>query len=134
MKKVLIKAIGAIHISHNLSLMQQQLWNLLLHHAYPELLERDEHRISIGELKKFIGTQNDPYMKQAILSLGIELPFNILNRDKNNEWGTFKLLDKIELSRGIITYSFDKRLRRLLYKPDTYSYVNLDIEKKFKSK
>ena len=39
--KEVIKATGAIHIAHDLTLLQQQTWNVLLAHAFPNLENQD---------------------------------------------------------------------------------------------
>ena len=68
---LLIKASGIIHITHKLSLMQHQLWNLLLVYAYPDLNKKIKHKIPLSLIKSYLGyTRNDNHIKNALYGLG----------------------------------------------------------------
>lgn len=131
---ILIKASGAIHISHKLTLIQQQLWNYLLKYAFSEILEKEEHTIEVSLLRSYLDTRNEEHIAQALSGLGIKVHYNILGKDNKNKWGFINLLEYAEVENGICTYSYSAKLRQLLHNPTFYTKINLLIQKKFDSK
>lgn len=60
--------------------------------------------------------------------------FNILDKDKEQEWGKFALLETVEFEDGVCKYSYDPRLQKLLYEPKLFTKIDLSIQNKFRSK
>jgi plasmid replication initiation protein len=132
---VLIKASAAVHIAHNLSLAQQQVWNYLIKAAESELTTKQEHSIELNQLRTYFGnTKNDEYLVQTLCGLNIRVLYNILGKDKKNKTGFLTLLESVEIENGICTYAFSKKLIELLDNPTFYAKINLLIQKKFDSK
>ena len=82
-----IKASGAIHVSHRITLVQQQLWNILLAYSFYNFDKHDEYEITLKELSEHI-----PYslfkldkIKEDLRTLGrTQVEYNILNKDKQS--------------------------------------------------
>lgn len=130
-----IKPSPAIHIQNKLTLLQRRAWNVLLANAYNELPNRDIHTINITELAAKIGVQNNQtYLKEALESLvDCTVKWNILEKDKEVEWGVASLLANAKIRDGICTYSFAPELRYKLYNPRIYAKLNLRLQNKFRS-
>ena len=129
-----IKASGCIHISHKLSLVQQQLWNLLLSKAYNDLLVKKEHVLPVAVICSYLGnTRNHKHLKRLLAGLDVQVYYNILNKD-SNKWGFFSLLAYAEIENGLCRYAFVEEIRSLLYNPKFYAKVSLLIQKRFRSK
>ena len=136
-KNEMIKASGAIHIRHSVTLMQQKLWNILLANAFPDLGDVQKFSISIEKLLAFIPykTRNIEYLKGCLVALReTTVEYNILGKDKNNHWGAFGLLANPQIKNGTCTYSYDFDLQELLKDPAIYARINLQVQSRFKSK
>ncbi len=132
---VLIKASAAVHITHTLSLAQQQVWNYLIKAAESELTTKYEHEIELNKLRVYFGnTKNDEYLVQTLNGLNMQVLYNILGKDQNNKFGFFNLLEHVEIEDGVCKYAFSKKLIDLLDNPTFYAKINLLIQKKFVSK
>ena len=130
-----IKPSPAIHIQNKLTLLQRRAWNVLLANAYNELPNKDIYTINITELAGKIGVQNNQtYLKEALESLvDCTVKWNILEKDKEVEWGVASLLASAKIRDGICTYSFAPELRYKLYNPRIYAKLNLRLQNKFRS-
>ncbi len=92
---------AAIKIQNNLTLLQRRAWNVLLHHAYYELLTSDEHNIAVRELCRALAfdSKNERYLKDALRSLvHCVVEWNILGQDDKEEWGVAALLADAKLN------------------------------------
>ena len=134
-KQEVIKASGSIHISHKITLMQQQLWNILLANAFPDLGNKNEFSISTAELlREFPETKNTLHLKECLKELaGTVVEYNVLNKDRK-EWGFFTLLAEGNIKDGVCTYSYAPGLQEKLNKPTIYAKINLLIQSHFSSK
>ena len=133
-KKSFVKASGAIHITNKVSLIQKKVWNFLLMKAYDELGTKEKYQVALADIYDLLGTRNDKDIKKLIGSLNILVQFNILDKDNINKWGVYSLLGFIDLTNGVLTYSFGNELRQLLHKPQFYTIINLAIQQKFSCK
>lgn len=133
-KESLVKASGAIHISHKISLVQKKLWNYLLKHAYNDLDKKTHFSIGISDLYTLLNTRDEKNIKKILHSLNISIEFNVFGKDNLNQWESFSLLNYININNGIVTYSFGERLSELLFKPRFYALINLAIQQKISSK
>ncbi len=133
-ENVLIKASGAIHISHRITLSQLKAWNLLLALAYDNLKKQDLHVIPLIDLYCYFGTRSQKAIKRILLGLSTRVDFNLLKKDKTCEWGYFHLLESSKIKKGMCYYRFNNDLIKLLHNPKVYTKINLAFQKKFSSK
>ena len=132
-----IKASPAIQIQSKISLLQRRAWNVLLANAYNELPDKDIHSVSMIELsaKLGFGDGNQEYLKEVLRSLrSCEVEWNILGKDKVQEWGVAGLLAEVRIKEGICFYQFPHTLRLKLHNPRVYAKLNLRLQNRFTSK
>lgn len=132
-----IKASPAIQIESKITHLQRRAWNVLLANAYNELPNKDIHRVSVAELAKSLGFNSRDYdhLKETLEALvDCTIKWNILGKDKKEEWGVASLLGSAEIKNGICTYSFAAHLRYKLYNPRIYTKLNLRLQNRFTSR
>ena len=132
-----IKASPAIQIQSQISLLQRRAWNVLLANAYNELPDKDIYSVNMTELaaKLGFGDGNQEYLKEMLRSLvDCTVEWNVLDKDKTQEWGVASLLANAKIRDGICTYSFAPELRYKLYNPRMYAKLNLRLQNQFSSK
>ena len=132
-----IKATGAIHISHKITLLQQQVWNVLLAHAFNDLGTKVVYTMKESDLLEYIPyeTRNTEIIKEALKVLNTtQIEYNLFSKDKKKRWGIFTLLAGAKLENGELRYGYFEDLRHLLNTPEMYSKINLLIQNKFSSK
>lgn len=133
------KHVGSIHCSNTLSLLQRKISNVLLYHAYDELLEKEEHVIAIKTLCAMIGYSSHDYdsIKRALKALiSTVLEWNLLGDGKAGnveDWNASSILASVGIKGGICTYAYSNRLKKLLYMPEIYGRINIAIQSRFKS-
>ena len=69
--------------------------NVLLANAYNELPNKDIHRVSVADLAKSLGfnSHNEDHLKETLEALvDCTVKWNILGKDKKEEWGVASLL------------------------------------------
>ena len=131
-----IKASPAIHVQSKMSLLQRRAWNVLLANAYKELSDKEIHRVSLVELTAKLGfdSKNDDYLKEILESIAdFKVKWNILGKDKKQEWGVAHLLAEVRIHDGICFYQFPHTLRLKLHNPRVYAKLNLRLQNRFKS-
>ena len=132
-----IKASPAIQVQSKMTLLQRRAWNVLLANAYNELPNKEIHSISVGELaaKLGFGDGNQEYLKEMLRSLrSCEVEWNLLDKDKVEEWGVASLLAEARIRDGICTYAYPPYLRTKLHSPRIYTKLNLRLQNRFSSK
>ncbi len=133
------KHVGSIHCSNTLSLLQRKISNVLLYHAYNELLEKEEHEIAVKTLCGLIGYSSHDYdtIKKALKALiSTVLEWNLLGDTKTSgseDWNASSILSSVGIRGGICTYSYSNRLKKLLYMPEVYGRINITVQARFKS-
>ncbi len=144
-KLPLNKHIATIHCSNNISLLQRKIYNVLLYNAYDRLLENDFHSISLSDLAKTAGYNSKDIKKLKNAFRGLQetiVEWNILEHSKRSKidtndviWCSSSLLASTEINPKTSTcvYEFSKKLADLLYQPDVYARIDLNIQKRFKS-
>lgn len=131
-----VKASPAIQIQSKISLLQRRAWNVLLANAYNELPNQEIHRVSMVELAAKLGfdSKNEDYLKATLEALvDCKVEWNILDKDKVEEWGVASLLAEARIKDGICTYAYPPYLRYKLYNPRIYTKLNLRLQNRFKS-
>ena len=135
--KEVIKASPAIQIESKITLLQRRMWNVLLANAYNELPDKEIHHVSVSELAEKIGFEstNRVYLKETLEALvNFTVKWNVLEKDKVQEWGAASLLAYATIKNGICTYGFPLPLRLKLYNPRIYAKLNLRLQNRFTSK
>ena len=132
----LIKASPAIQIQSKMTLLQRRAWNVLLANAYDELPNTDIYRVSVAELAAKLGfnSKNESYLEEILEALvDYKVKWNLLDKDKEEEWGVAVLLASANIKDGICTYGFAPHLRLKLHNPRIYAKLNLRLQNRFKS-
>ena len=131
-----VKASPAIQIQSKISLLQRRAWNVLLANAYNDLPDKDIYTIGIVELAAKLGfnSGNRNYLKDMLKSLvDCTVEWNMLGKDKEEEWGVASLLASARIKDGICTYGFAPHLRLKLHNPRIYAKLNLRLQNRFKN-
>ena len=132
-----VKASPAIQIQGKMTHLQRRAWNILLANAYNELPNKEIHSVSVAELAAKLGfdSKNEDYLKEALRALrNCEVEWNLLRKDKKQEWGVAGLLASADIKDGICTYAFAPHLRPKLHNPRIYTKLNLRLQNRFSSR
>ena len=132
-----IKASPAIQIQSKITHLQRRAWNVLLANAYNELPNTDIHHVSVSELARKLGyASNDiDHLKETLEALvDCKVEWNLLDKDKVEEWGVASLLAEARIKDGICTYAYPPYLRQKLHNPRIYTKLNLRLQNRFKSR
>ena len=132
-----IKASPAIQIESKITHLQRRAWNVLLANAYNELSNTDIHHVSVAELARKLGfnSHNEEYLKETLEALvDCKVKWNILGKDKKQEWGVASLLAEVRIKDGICAYAYPPYLRTKLHNPRTYTKLNLRLQNQFTSR
>ena len=132
-----IKASPAIQIQSKITHLQRRAWNVLLANAYNELPNTDIHHVSVFELARKLGyASNDTeHLKETLEALvDCTVEWNILGKDKVEEWGVASLLAEARIKDGICTYAYPPYLRQKLHNPRIYTKLNLRLQNRFTSR
>ncbi len=120
----------------NISIPQRKLYNAILYLAgkqYQEIPDSDIFKIKFADIVKFSGYNdfsNLKYLKDCIRELvDVTIEYNILGKDKLNEWGVFSLLAQANIKQYSehITVAFPPIIRDNLIYPNIYALLNLSI-------
>ena len=136
-KMEVIKHSAAVHIQNSITLLQRRAWNVLLAHAYDELLTEEEHGIRTKDLMRMLefDSKNEEYLKESLEALvSCKVRWNVLDKDHHWEWGVTTLLAHATIKSGLCTYSYSPPLRKRLYNPTLYARISLSLQNKFDSK
>ena len=132
-----IKASPAIQIQSDISHLQRRAWNVLLANAYNELPYTDTHHVNVVDFAAKLGfnSKNEDYLKETLEALvDCTVKWNLLGKDKKQEWGVASLLASAQIKDGICSYEFPKPLRLKLHNPRVYAKLNLRLQSRFKSR
>ena len=127
-----IKASPAIQIQSKISLLQRRAWNVLLANAYNDLPDKDIYSVSMVELAAKLGfnSGNRNYLKEVLRSLvDCTVEWNVLGKDKEEEWGVASLLASARIKDGLCTYGFAPHLRLKLHNPSYLRQTQLTLAK-----
>lgn len=139
-KVTLAKHSAVIQISNKISAIQRKCYNAFLYTAKKQLEENPgkfEFDIDAKTLLDFfkIGDKNYNILKEKLKELRkIEVEYNILGKDKKENWGIFSLVAGIEYKEGKFIFSFPHQVLKTLINPNVYTYIDLVIIKDLKSK
>ena len=131
-----IKASPAIQVQGKMTHLQRRAWNVLLANAYNELPTAEIHSVSMQELAVKLGydSKAQEYLKETLEALvDFTVEWNILRKDKKQEWGIASLLAEARIVDGICYYEYSHSMRQRLHNPRIYSKLNLRLQNQFKS-
>lgn len=134
MKEEVVKHSGVIHVQHKVSLMGQQVFNVLLAYARKNLKTASTHKIAVKNILKHVpSAKNVKHLRKVLKEMCTPVEYNIFDKDKEAEWGFFALLPyaKIPKGSGICEYSFMDKMIELLANPRMYAKINLLIQKRY---
>lgn len=127
---------STIHISSELSFLSRKLMNALLFQAYDYLPVQETYEVDIKTLGALIGfdSKNTAHLKEAITELTQNtVEWDILSPENKKHWKISTLLASAEIKDGVCRYEYSSLLRRELYNPDTWTRINLAIQRDFSS-
>lgn len=136
-KKEVIKHSAAIHIQNDITLVQRRAWNVLLANAYDDLPFKDVYRMAVHDLALVMefDSKNEAYLKEALEALvGCKVKWNVLEKDREIEWGVTTLLAQAKIRNGVCLYAYSPELRTRLHNPRMYARISLSMQNKFNSK
>lgn len=135
--EILKKHVAAIHCSNTLSLLQRKISNALLFNAYDQLLDQEEHIISISELCELIGYsgRNHKVIRLALKQLMTTiLEWNLFDDiTGQEEWNATTIIASVTLKGPSCRYSYSPNMRRLLFSPLVYGKLNMSVQSRFHS-
>lgn len=136
-KRELKKHAATIHCSNSLSLLQRKVSNALLYHAYKELMQREEHEITVKQLCRLIGYNgnNHAVIKDALKELiSTVIEWNIVNDETGDEnWTASSILACVSLEGPLCYYAYSPRMKQLLHSPSMFGKIDLVIQSRFRS-
>jgi plasmid replication initiation protein len=131
------KHAATIHCSNSLTLLQRKISNALLYHAYKELLQKEEHEITIKQLCRLIGYSgnNHSAIKDALKGmLSTVIEWNVVSDTTGEEdWTASSMLASVSLRGPICLFAYSPRMKQLLHSPSMFGKINLFIQSRFKS-
>lgn len=133
------KHVGAIHSSNKLTLLQRKIANALLYNAYDHLLKQDEHRIHIKILCELVGYDSNDYktIKKALVALiSTVIEWNLVDKDRLDSegvWNASAIIADASIDGPICNYSYSNKMKKLLYRPELYGQLNMQVQARFKS-
>jgi len=133
-KTTVLKKSSVIRIEHNISLLQQQVWNVLLTMSLDQLDRNTYHKFPIVSLLKYIpAATNRQHLEKAVLELvDHPLRFGVLPRDGRQTFERYPLLSGARFSSGVCYYQFPADLIPILDGPSDGSEIDLAIQKNYK--
>lgn len=134
---ILLKPSKLIHIAHNLSLLQSQLWDYILSQTSREeiLTQSGMHQISIAKILKFLGnTRNTNHVQHVLVDMHRKSTYTVITKDGSDR-GAFMLFNYAYVKDGIFYYSYDPIVAKFIVsKLEHYTRINLSTVLKFDSR
>ena len=136
---------ATIHIEGALGVVDHKLLNIIYKCAYDfDQCASDYYYLKFSDISKFLGWKRFVMsdIAEALEKLRVaKISWNIFNQDRKNdeEWiaagatgfiASFLVID----DHGIIRFSLSPEIKRLISNPNIYSYIDLRVQKKLKSK
>lgn len=136
-RRQLKKHAATIHCSNTLSLLQRKVSNALLYHAYGELMQKEEHEITVKQLCRLIGYNgnNHAVIKEALKALiSTVIEWNLINDETGQEnWTASSIIASVSLEGPMCYYAYSPRMKQLLHSPSMFGKIDLVIQSKFRS-
>lgn len=127
-------------ISNRISLIQRKSYNAFLYFAREQAIENPElemYSVTLTKLRTFGGLQikDTKHIQESLKELmSIVVDYNILGKDKQEEWGAFTLLSEVKVAGGEISYAFPPSIKNALLNPRMYARINIAVTRGLSSK
>lgn len=127
-------------ISNRISLLQRKSYNAFLYFAREQALENPDiemYSLPLAKLRNVAGIQikDTKHIQESLKELmSIIVDYNILGKDKQEEWGAFTLLSEVKVTSGEVSYAFPPSIKNALLNPRMYARINLAITRGLTSK
>jgi Initiator Replication protein len=136
---VIIKNNFLIETSGKIDFLGIKLFNSLFHFAYNEIHDKEKHKITYSEIKKYLGYQNKININQTRKALNSLLSFVIqwdIFDEKSGEtlMGGSALISGYNMEKGFCEFSFSPYLRERLLVDILYTKINLKLQNQFSGK
>ncbi len=136
-RRELKKHAATIHCSNTLSLLQRKISNALLYHAYHELMQKEEHEITVKQLCRLIGYNgnNHSAIKDALKELiSTVIEWNLFDEVTGSEnWSASSIIASVSLEGPLCYYAYSPRMKQLLHSPSMFGKIDLVIQSRFRS-
>lgn len=131
-----IKPRQLIHIERKAPKMAQEIFNVLLKRAWPEMERGKTYSMPLKDLQYYVpSAKNATHVRKLLKTLDIRIEYNIFNKVRATS-GYFVLLPEakliIEKGVGRIEYSFTNTMIEIFSARSMYAKINLLIQKQFK--
>ncbi len=138
-KRLLLKHTATVHSSSSLTMVQKKIFNLFVYKAFPSIRDDKYHSLRVVDLMQSLSWSQSSNLnhrlKDALAGLTREnVKWNILEKDKKRKWVSSACLADVSIKDGVIEYSFGKFLREVLYNPNIYAKIDLDVQSTLDSK
>lgn len=143
-KNVMVKKHSAIiQMKNDITANQRKLFNAILYLAGKQIMidpKIQEFKARFSEVKKFAGLANETnskYIKSNLKTLQeTAVEYNILNKDKEEEWGQFSLLSEVKIKHEdeFIYFAFPPTIMHNIKMPSVYALLNIGIISSLRSK
>lgn len=140
---ILKKHSSVVEISNVITTVQRKTFNFLLKKAIDQYHSANGQQlykftVPIHDLVKYLDfNKNYEYLKKELKKLThIAVEYNILNKDKQHEWGTFVLLAGVSFTeeRGKIVFSFPHQIVNFIIDPKMYALLDLAVIRNLSNK
>ena len=127
-------------ISNRISLIQRKSYNAFLYFAREQAIENSElemFSVTLTKLRTFGGLQikDTKHIQESLKELmSIVVDYNILGKDKQEEWGAFTLLSEVKVAGGEVSYAFPPSIKNALLNPRMYARINIAVTRGLSSK
>jgi plasmid replication initiation protein len=142
----ILKASGAVTIENKISLVQRQLWNVLLSHAFDDLGTKTRYEIPcrlIFAEKDYAIDRYDDLREHLRALVETSVQWNIYRKDKRI-WEISTLLASAVVNEetGMLEYSYSDHIRQRLILPSSreairhtpYAKLSIATQRQFRSK
>lgn len=142
-KAILKKHSALIAMKSEITASQRKMYNALLFVAGRQLLNEPDSqvfKVRFTDIKKYsglTGEHNHKHLKSALKELQERsVEYNIMEKDKEIEWGAFSLLSEVKITHKdeFIYFAFPPTIKDSIVHPNIYALLNLAIIGSLKSK
>lgn len=140
---MLKKHSAIIQMKNEISANQRKMFNAILYIAAKQLIdepEKLEFKARFSDIRKYAGLTHETnykYIKNSLKELqNNNIEYNILEKDKEVEWGVFALLSEVRIRKEdeFIYFAFPPTIQKNIKRPNIYALLNLGIISSLKSK
>jgi hypothetical protein len=134
MGEEVVKPRSLIHIAHNVSLLQMQLWDFILSKTpQDKIINESVHQIAISEIVKFLGnTRNRKHIEVLLEEMATIHTYSISLSTVDH--GRFPFFSSTSIENGILSYTYPTAVKKAFASQGPCSSANLSMLRKFDCK